>query len=159
MRLNDAAKERFWSRVDRSASPCGCWNWTSCVTPRGYGQISINAKKNYAHRVAYELSVGPIPDGMLVLHSCDNRRCVNPKHLRVGTPKENTADMDIRGRRVNTPSLGEKHGCAKLTEAVVKDIRERHRSGAIESALAVLYGVSPRTVGRVVSRHSWRHVA
>ena len=90
-------EERFWAKVDvRSDSEC--WEWQACSMLRGYGALTINYKTSYAHRVSWEIANGPIPDGTFILHSCDNRLCVNPAHLRPGTAKENTQDMFTRGR-------------------------------------------------------------
>lgn len=81
-------EERFWAKVDRS-NPDGCWPWLGVVNDGGYGIIKIQYRKTRAHRVAYELSVGPIPHGLVTDHICRNRRCVNPAHLEVVTNKEN----------------------------------------------------------------------
>lgn len=97
-------RERFWSRVDRSDAE-GCWLWRGYTLPNGYGRVRFAGRLNYAHRVSYELSNGTIPDGALVLHSCDRPGCVNPAHIRAGSPKENMADMDARGRR-RSPGQG-----------------------------------------------------
>lgn len=94
--------ERFWTKVDKTPGfgPRGdCWLWTAGVGSTGYGQFGLGGRMVKSHRVAYELEVGPIPTGMYVLHSCDEKRCVNPAHLRIGTQQENIHDMDSRGRR------------------------------------------------------------
>lgn len=91
----------FDARVARTPT---CWLWTGCELPKGYGTFSIGRNKNgkvvtlYAHRVSYQRYKGSIPNGLLVLHSCDNPSCVNPEHLDVGTPKTNTQDMVSKGR-------------------------------------------------------------
>ena len=87
---------RFWSKVDRSAD--GCWPWRGCRGRDGYGAVTIGGRKLRAHRYSYSICVGPIPSGLLVLHSCDNRVCVNPAHLSVGTQKDNMRDCVERGR-------------------------------------------------------------
>lgn len=92
----------FWSHVQK----CGtneCWEWQGSLNWKGYGSLSFEGRKMRAHRVAYQLAVGPIPDGLHILHSCDNRRCCNPTHLRAGTNKENVADALTRGRRKAAP--------------------------------------------------------
>lgn len=110
LRHGDINHQRMFERqeiADRFAGKytadekTGCWNWTACKDKNGYGHIALGGKHGghvLAHRVSYEANVGPIPDGMMVLHSCDNPACVNPAHLRVGTQFDNMADMAARGR-------------------------------------------------------------
>ena len=89
---------RFWSRVDKSSGPESCWSWTGALKEKGYGTLSRNNRMVRAHRVAYELSRGPIAGDMLVCHSCDNPVCCNPAHLWLGTAAQNSGDMRIKGR-------------------------------------------------------------
>ena len=92
----------------------GCWAWTGAVDRDGYGRIRGTengvAWFQFAHRASYEFHVGPIPDGMQVLHDCDYPSCINPGHLYLGTPKENGLDKKNRGRARTTPQPGEKNG-------------------------------------------------
>jgi hypothetical protein len=92
------AEERFWAFVPVRGD--GCWEWSGSVTEKGYGQFGDGRRPNNvrAHRFSWELANGPIPDGRIVLHSCDNPPCVNPAHLRLGSDAENTADMIAKGR-------------------------------------------------------------
>ena len=90
------AEKRFMNFVD--ATPSGCWEWTGYRSHDGYGQFTLFGKGWRAHRASHVLFIGEIPDGYFVLHSCDNPPCVNPAHLRAGTPKENVQDMVERGR-------------------------------------------------------------
>lgn len=105
---------RFWSHVDRTTTPDGCWLWTASTTREGYGQIGStgkNKKRLLAHRLSWELHNGPIPDGLFILHNCpgaDNPACVNPAHLRPGTAQQNMDDMVAKGpsgRVVNGKTL------------------------------------------------------
>ena len=88
--------QRFWSKVDKRGA---CWNWTASRMVSGYGVLKFRGRTCGAHRVAYELTHGPIPDGMVVMHSCDNPSCVNPAHLSLGTICDNMRDMYAKGRR------------------------------------------------------------
>lgn len=155
--------DRFWSRVDK-AHGRGCWLWLGHLT-FGYGYIGAggrNGKTNRAHRVSWELHHGPIPEGLLVLHRCDNRRCVNPDHLFLGTQADNVADMIAKGRDA-APGLRARHGQspgrAKLNPIQVREIRRTYCRGSDTHgsyALAALYGVAQGTIYRIVSGRGWR---
>lgn len=142
----------------------------------GYGQVTVRiAGKSSvvsAHRTIYEATNGPIPTGMVVMHKCDNRACINPKHLSVGTQADNMADMAAKGRHAqykghidgeknphkthpeNAPK-GEKHGAAKLTASIVKEIRDSQEgTGSIAKRL----GVSWRAIDKVKKRETWKSV-
>lgn len=98
------AEWRFWTKVLPVDS--GCWEWQGHRLPKGYGHFrGLTAKNVKAHRFAYELLVGPIPDGLRVLHRCDNPPCVNPVHLFLGTDKDNSDDKIAKGRYVSWNSL------------------------------------------------------
>lgn len=104
--------DRFWSDVDKRTSS-ECWPWIGHRRPRGYGILSVNGRARVASRYSYEINVGPIPDGLWVLHKCDNPPCVNPEHLFLGTIRDNTADMDAKGRRAI--NRAEDSGAASMT--------------------------------------------
>jgi hypothetical protein len=99
--------DRFWSKVQKSDA---CWIWAASRDDKGYGTFGFDGVVQKAHRVAYQLSVGPIPDGAHILHSCDNPPCVNPAHLRVGTRSDNMRDKVARGRDHNTQKTECIHG-------------------------------------------------
>ena len=141
--------ERFVSFVNPTS---GCWNWTGGKTSRGYGNFWLNGKTVAAHRFSYEQHHGEIPDGMFVCHSCDNPSCVNPEHLFLGTPADNTADMVAKGRKV----IGPPGKRAKLTEVDVSEIRHLVSSGMTQRAVAKDYGVDPSTVSYIITNKTWK---
>lgn len=142
--------ERFWARLDKSGE---CWTWTGPVDRKGYG-LTHNpfSPSSHAHRIAWELTNGPVPAGLVVRHSCDNPPCARPDHLLVGTYADNTRDAVVRGRF----PVGEGHRSSKLTEASVRAIRA---SSETRDVLARRFGVSPSNVSRIRSGQQWRHVA
>ncbi len=147
---------RFWANVDKTE---GCWIWTGGKTVFGYGSISERtdgSKRAYnTHRVSYELHYGSIPEGLCVLHRCDNPPCVRPDHLFLGTRKDNIADMDNKGRRVN----GQKGNHHKLSESQVRQIRSLYQEGATnQDGLAGMFGVHPSTIHYIVTQKRWKHV-
>jgi hypothetical protein len=101
--------ERFYSKVQKQDS---CWEWVGAVQSERnpYGRFKLHGKSELAHRLSYQWNVGPIPDGLLVCHSCDNPRCVNPEHLFVGTPKDNMQDCAAKGRNPSAPKDNCKQG-------------------------------------------------
>jgi len=150
-----APEERFWRRVDKSGD---CWLWTGHESAAGYGRFQLagrGGKYVGPHRFSYEMANGPVPDGMVVMHSCDNRLCVNPDHLSVGTHRDNTADMIAKGRKVTVVSNGTANGKSKLTPAQVRFIRASTLS---QSATARLLGVDNTTVRGVLSGRTWSHI-
>lgn len=133
----------------------GCWNWTRAIGTTGYGHTGYRLGEKIAHRLAYTLFIGPIPDGAWVLHRCDNRRCCNPDHLFVGDRKANMDDMVTKGRS----SRGEQRHGHKLSRADVIDIRARYaRGGVSQQCLADEYGVTNQTVNSIVLLRKWKHV-
>lgn len=145
------AVTRFMDRVRKTSS---CWIWAGSKG-NGYGAIFVDGKKQSAHRFSYETHKGPAGD-LFVCHSCDNPRCVNPKHLWLGTNEENFADMRSKKRGSKPPLLdGTKHPKSKLTEAQVRAIRRSNASGKL---LAAKYGVSDTLIYGIRSGKNWRHL-
>lgn len=122
--------DRFWAKVDKSTGANGCWLWIgkrqSRNEARAYGRFHFRGRWVAAHRMAYELAVGPIPIGLGIIHSCDCPRCCNPKHLSVGAQKDNWEDC--RARMRDNRAKGERVWKAKLTPEQVAEIRERWKS-------------------------------
>lgn len=153
---------RFHMQVDRSAGPDGCWLRTGFRRPNGYGQIGINGKEYRAHRVSYFLEYGRIQNDRWALHHCDVRACVNPRHLFLGTPKDNSQDAVRKGR--NTRLRGERNGKAKLTRRQVKEIKRMLEDKAVgkchlhQYEIARLYGVGEATVSYLKNGGRWDHV-
>lgn len=149
-------EDRFWSKVDKAEE--GCWNWTAAtlLPPHlPYGRFSYEGGKHvYAHRFSWELHHGRIPKGKLVLHRCDNPRCVRPEHLFLGTHLDNMRDKIAKGRVVACP--GEKNGQARLSLKDIKAIRELHSAGLSYKKIAPMFGISFQHVGRIVNRVRWR---
>lgn len=146
--------KRFWSHVDKSAGPDNCWKWIGAVHPRGYGQVTWYRRVTHAHRVSWQITFGPIPTGKHILHKCDNKLCVNPKHLWLGTNADNVKDRDTKGRQPR----GETSGAAKLTEEQVKEIRSLAAKGILQIEISRKLGVPKSTVNWIVTRRSWKHV-
>jgi hypothetical protein len=151
-----ALDDRFWSKVVRSD---GCWNWSAAHSRDGYGAFLVGGMARRAHRLAYEDAHGPIPPGLSVLHRCDNRTCVRPSHLYVGTAGDNARDAVSRGRMTAPVIQGPDRAHSKLSPALVRDIRRRWVGGEAASALAREVGVSSSLVRRVVRREIWKAVA
>ena len=148
--------DRFWPKVDKSGGPSSCWLWTAGVVGgTGYGKIQDTRGGRYlrAHRVSWELAHGPIPDGMRVLHRCDNPPCVNPAHLFLGTDADNQHDMRAKGRFIQP--RGERAGQAKLTTEQVLRIRSDPRT---LREIAADYGTGLMAVSRIKRRLAWKHV-
>lgn len=146
---------RFWEKVEKSP---GCWEWKANRC-NGYGRIGLTRKRGYvfAHRLSYELHFGSIPDGLKVLHRCDNPGCVRPDHLFLGTMGDNNRDRAQKGR--SRPVKGETHGMSKMTDRDVQSIRQLHKNGRAIASLAREFGISPSQVSGIVHHRYWRHIA
>lgn len=143
-------EERFFSRF--KASDSGCWLWTAHCDKDGYGLLPGNHESIRAHRFSFIHHIGPIGDGLVVCHKCDNPACVNPDHLFAGTTKDNCRDMLSKGRDM---IVGSKNNKAKLSEVDVANIIESKLS---YHSLADKFGVSKSTIENIKKRKSWRHV-
>lgn len=161
-RLAASTLERLIDRVVRNTREAtgGCVEWTKSTFRSGYGKTTVwqdgHRHTVYAHHLAYLLFVGEIPEGLWVLHACDNPRCIAPTHLWLGTHHDNMADMRHKGR---SRKKGADNPQAKLTARKVRSIRKRYRMGKVTlQFLADHYGVSAATISNIVSRKLWPHV-
>lgn len=153
MKLDERYLDRFLSKI--SIDDSGCWLWMAGKSRAGYGQMRINKKTIYAHRLSYEINKGDIPYGFCILHSCDNPACVNPEHLSIGTQKDNLQDMWRKKRGIIPHYRGEKNSQSKLTAKQVKQIRKLCSYGAVQSKIAKRYGVSNTAIGYILSGRNW----
>ena len=152
---SEREEQNFWSKVTKTDT---CWVWTAFTDKGGYGIFSVNAAPYKAHRFSWRLHKGPIPNGMGVLHRCDNPKCVNPDHLFTGTTTDNMRDKVEKGRQAK----GEKHPCVVLTTAQVLEIRRIFVSGSRRYGvrpLARKYGVAKTTMQSVVNGKTWKGVS
>ncbi len=146
--------ERFWSKIEKTDT---CWIWKSSLNKDGYGNLGIGNNNFRSHRIAWELTNGPIPPKMNVLHHCDVRACCNPSHLYLGTQKENRRDADLRGK-TNLPK-GSAHPNAKLTEAQVIEIRSTWKPWVYTARmLSAKYGVKKSVIVDILNGKTWKHI-
>lgn len=148
-------EDAFASNCPKDAPPDQCWEWQGTINPNGYGMVRFQRKAHSAHRLSYEIHVGPIPDGMLVLHRCDNRRCVNPHHLRIGTDADNMRDKVNKGRQARLK--GPQQGQSKLKPAQVWKIRLLAKEGVTQAEIARRYGVSQPYISKIVRGEAWSY--
>ena len=157
----DIDKEAFWSKVDIKDTAKDCWNWLGAKKPKGYGNLRANKQYLLAHRVSFELANGPIPNGFIVCHTCDNPSCCNPSHLMLGTNKSNSIDMLIKNRQKDKKyaAKGARNGMSKLNEEKVLAIRRDYKAGLKNQyELAEFYGVTQPAIGSILRNKTWRHV-
>jgi hypothetical protein len=151
--------DRFEAKVERIPF-MGCWIWTGATHERGYGVIGRGSRgqgNERAHRLAYRLYKGDIPDGKIILHKCGNTYCVNPHHLEAGTQKENVADTMAMGRLKLPDNSGEKAKWAKINAEQAREIFSAKglRKG-IGTELAKKFGVSKSTIYQIWSGNNWK---
>jgi hypothetical protein len=150
LEIDDSQKTAFLSKVKKTK---GCWEWTASTNSKGYGQFAVGYGKTRkvlrAHRISYELFVGEVPEGMSVLHYCDNPCCVRPKHLFLGTHADNMQDMSSKGRRMGVVNN------RKLSINQVMEIRESSETGVV---LASRYGVAESTISEARNRKTFKEL-
>lgn len=142
--------KRLWAKVQIPETPDSCWLWTAHVNTSGYGQISDdNGKLKLASRIIYEIYNGAIPDGLLVLHTCDNPQCVNPNHLFVGTQFDNMRDMMKKGRGVMRKGHA-RHPRRKVSKEDIGRIKQLYKEGMYQKDIAILFAIHQASVSRIV---------
>lgn len=156
-------EERFWRHVAKPAEPDGCWEWTGGHDAYGYGSMGIDGgRTSTVNRVAHELLIGPIPEGMCVCHRCDNRNCVNPAHLFLGSRADNLHDMFAKGRGRGQFTKGACQGTAnawaRYTEDQIREIRSLVASGVTQVEVARQFGMRQGYVSNIVRRKVWTHI-
>lgn len=150
----EAPESRFWKKVSKG-EPDKCWLWQGSFFRTGYGAFVLSTKQiRKAHRMAYEFTYGPIEEGFIIRHTCDNPKCVNPLHLLKGTTKDNMRDREERGRTAK----GERGGRSRLKEADIKNIRRLRDQGMSREVLAERYGVTKSSITNIHHRRAWGHV-
>lgn len=141
------AVERFWIKVQKTE---GCWEWTGARVS-GYGVLGMNGTSVKAHRFSWELHNGPIPKGLHVCHHCDNRKCIRPDHLFLGTDADNIADAVSKGRMAR----GSRQALSKLTPDEVKQVRALLAEGRTARDIASRFGVFHTTIQAIKEGKSW----
>ena len=153
MNISKQDEERFWSYVDKSRGPDAPWLWVGQLDRDGYGVVSINGRKQRAHRVSYYLEYGELPE--VVRHKNDVRQDVNAAHLEGGTQLDNIRDRQRRDRQAK----GIRNGRARLSPDDVRSIRQRYQEGGVTyRKLARDYAVDHTTIGQIIRRETWQHL-
>jgi hypothetical protein len=148
------AEDLFYKNITPGA-PNECWEWPLSHHDGGYGRVRHGSIEYRAHRLSYEIHHGPIPDGLCVCHTCDNRLCVNPAHLFLGTDRDNSDDKVAKNRQ----GRGNRMPHAKLNDEAVRQIRNLFATGNyLQRRLAEIFGVNDATIADVVNRRTWKHI-
>ena len=156
--------ESFWQDVNKTSNEDECWEWAGYIGAQGYGALTYQNKSWRAHRLAYILTYGELPEmggyhGACVLHKCDNRACVNPNHLFVGTQADNLKDMRAKNRQVLATNLkGSKNKASKLKEEDIPIIMKMRAEGFSLSRIGNKFNVDKVCIGFVVNGKTWKHV-
>lgn len=179
--LRRTVAERFWSKVEKPTGEDGCWLWTAGLV-NGYGHFRLPSGQCLAHRMSWELANGPVPEGLCVLHKCDNPRCVNPEHLFIGTRADNNRDRAAKGRSITGDNhwthyaperlprganhwrrlhpeqipRGDLHPTRKVSAEDVREIRRLYALGGIsQRELGLRYGITRSAVGKITRNQNW----
>lgn len=163
--MDKATVARFWSRVDKNwavparAPQLGpCWIWRGKTRKDDRGMMVANGREQRVSRISWQIHAGHAPGALSVLHKCDNPRCVNPRHLFLGTALDNVRDMDAKGRRVTVAMRGSSNGNSKLRAEDVIRIRDLYTAGTTQPVLCKMYGIAQSSVSRIVLSKGWPDV-
>lgn len=172
--MDDKTITRFWSKVDKNGPVPShmphlghCWIWIASRMSTGYGAFNYpngNSPTQLSHRVAWQLSNGPIPNRLFVLHRCDNRKCVNPEHLFLGTNTDNVRDMIAKNRSPNLVKnlgpvrRGSSQPNSKLIESQIIEIRRLGTDGFSCQKIAEQFGVTHGAIRLIIKRERWSHI-
>lgn len=160
--MNKTIEQRFWAKTSKQSN--GCWQWTGATDTKGYGRFHVwRMGTILAHRYAWQLTNGLIPEGMFACHRCDNPACVNPEHIFIGTAEENTRDMLTKQRHSRGESHGDKirradRGNRKLSPDDVVAIRAELKRGERQRDIARAFGISQGAVSQINRGATWGHV-
>lgn len=135
----------------------GCLEWGGAINGDGYGYILHGRKQWRCNRLVWTLAHGEIPKGIIVCHKCDNRKCINPEHLFLGSLTDNNRDRAAKGR--SRDQRGQKNNMAKLTDADIREIRNLYKTGLFQRVIGNRFGVSQTLIGQIVRNKRWKHVA
>ena len=149
--------DRFWSNINKETEK-GCWEWTGGLNFSGYGRIYYDKKRVFAHRFSYELHYGKFDTNLVVMHICDNTKCVNPEHLRLGTQADNVYDMVNKNRHVKLK--GSDNGFCKLNDEEVKEIKNylKNYYYGMYRELGRKYNVKYNTISNIHQNITWKHI-
>lgn len=149
----------FWNKIENLSfhSDEDCWNWTASVNEGGYGQLGFLGRPYISHRLSYVLYKGRIPKDLFVLHKCDNRRCVNPSHLFIGTAGDNNRDCIAKGRNYVRNNIG-KPGARKFNESNIKEIFELFKGGKTHQEIADKFRIGRSSITKILNKQRYKEI-
>ena len=157
--LTQEIKNRFLSKIAYTANPNSCWEWTANTGKNGYGKVTVESKTILAHRMSFLIHNNTDPLDNVVLHKCDNRKCVIPNLLFLGKHSDNSKDMISKGRGKEQFTDGQGHPNAKLTDEIVLEIRRKYdKENYSVKDLSYDYGIHQSAMSRIVNRKRWTHI-